>query len=131
MRVACLLKLQIVYAITAILFNVVSLLRIKFDLAGLTDTNPVLGIAVISPIIISAWAALKGYNTLFLAINSALIPLFIYAGIVKHLPNFSLIPLASIFTSPLVLAIVINCFGVIVMTMGLIAILNTHPTGRS
>ena len=131
MRVACLLKLQIVYALTAILFNVVSLLRIKFDQAGLTDTNPALGIAVISPIIISAWAALKGYNTLFLAINSAFIPLLIYAGIVKHLPNLSLLPLASILTSPLVLAIVINCFGVIVMTMGLIAILNTHSTGRS
>jgi len=131
MGLASWLKLQVIYAVVAISFNLVSYWRIKLDLEGLSNTNPLLGIAVISPLLFAVWAAHRGYRKVFIAINSISAPLFFYAGIIKHFSSISSLSWASIVTSPVVLAVVLNCFGVSVMIMGIITIRKTNQTGRS
>lgn len=122
------LKLQIFYALAGISFNLVSYFRIKLDLDVLTNTNPVLGIAIMSTVCFAVWAARKGYRKTFITINLVLTLLLTYAGVIKHLSIIDQLSWVSIFTSPLVLAVAINCFGVAVMMMGVIAILRTNQT---
>ena len=131
MTLSRLLKLQFAYALIATSFNIVSYLRIKLELDGLTNTNPALGIAVIGPVFVAVWAAHKGDRNIYIAINSMLVPLLLYAGIIKHFVGLALLSWVSILTSPLSLAVAINCFGVTVMTLGLIAIFRTHRIGKS
>lgn len=125
------LKLQVIYAMVGMSFNLVSYLRIKLELEGLTSTSPLSGMMVLSLVMLSAFGACKGYKKLFITINSVLAPLLIYAGVITHFSIISSLSWSSILTSPLVVAVAINSFGVAVMTMGLLALLRTNQTRKS
>jgi len=115
-----LLLLQLIYAGTGSLFNFISLVRIAIGDTPLTQTNPAIGILVMSCIAGAASAGLFGFVKTFTVCNLILIPPLLFGGIVPHVLA-SAHQIGSTLLIPLVVAVGINIFGVVVMTLGLVS----------
>ena len=114
------LLLQLIYAGTGSLFNIISLVRIAIGDTPLTQTNPSIGILVMACIAGAASAGLFGYIKTFTVCNLMLIPPLLLGGIVPHVLA-SAHQNGSTLLSPLVVAVGINIFGVVVMTLSLVS----------
>jgi hypothetical protein len=115
-----LIRLQIAYAVAGCLFNLVSLILIALGQSGLTNTSPIAGLIIMAVVSLAALAGLKGYNKILLAINLFLVAPLLYSGVFAHLRVILSNDTASIFQAPLAMAMVINSFGVTVMTLVII-----------
>ncbi|MBL4674177.1 MAG: hypothetical protein JKX81_18095 [Arenicella sp.] len=124
-----LLGLQIVYAVVASLFNLASLRQITLGQPGLTNTSPVAGLIMMVIILIAAVAGLKGYDKVLLAINLLLITPLLYSGIFEHL-RVIFSSDVGVLQAPLGIAVAINSFGAIVMTLVVILFIKLEPSKR-
>jgi hypothetical protein len=115
-----LLELQIAYAVVGSLFNLVSLMQIMLGHPGLTSTSPIAGLTTMAIILLAAIAGINGYYKVLLAINVLLITPLLYSGVFAHLRTILSSDVEVFIQLPLSIAVAINSFGSVVMTLVII-----------
>ncbi len=113
-----LLALQLVYAAAGALFNLVSLWVSHSGAPRLTDTNPILGIIMMTLVAASALIGQRGYLKLFRLTNLVLLVPLLLGGFIKHI--VALTHTAEI-SLPSLLAVSLNFVGIMVMAFGLLS----------
>jgi len=111
MKLAALLRLQVIYVILGILYNAVSLYLISQGGKGLAPTQPVMG--TIS-MIVYALFLIPGFlrkQTVYRILMGLAILVLGYGGVVTHIINIFTQPQRNLSVTSWALAVGINLFG--------------------
>lgn len=116
-------KLQTLYLFLAIAYNMISLFRITLGMEGLAITSPLIGLAVM--IFIGCIISLGsfGYLRAYVVLNTLAFTSVFYSGVYTHISNYFSAAWEPLYLNvmALLLAILINAFGVVVAFMGSMA----------
>jgi hypothetical protein len=129
MKLKNLLKLQFIYGLLGLLFNLISWIFIAYNYQALTSTIPVEGIAAMSiygTFLLTGYFRKIGWYRFLMFIS---IIIFGYGGVVKHIFSLSQSPEFYHSFSAGIIGIIINIFGVVlnlIATLGLFKITTTE-----
>ncbi|MFT6319406.1 MAG: hypothetical protein ACJAT4_000323 [Granulosicoccus sp.] len=129
MKLKNLLKLQFIYCLLGLLFNLISWIFIAYNYQALTSTIPVEGIAAMSiygTFLLTGYFRKIGWYRFLMFIS---IIIFGYGGVVKHIFSLSQSPELYHSFSAGITGIMINIFGVVlnlIATLGLFKITTTE-----
>lgn len=113
MRLKSLLKLQLIYCLLGILFNLISAYLLSQGMKALTPTEPLAGIAVMSIYGLFLLSGKMGQIRLYRVLMGLALVIFLYSGIIKHMVSLSQNPELYFSIGSGVSAIAINLFGLI------------------
>ena len=113
MRLKSLLKLQLIYCLLGILFNLFSAYLLSQGMKALTPTEPLAGIVVMSIYGLFLFSGKMKQLRLYRILMGLAVVIFIYSGIIKHMISLYQSPELYFSIGSGVLAIAINLFGLI------------------
>ncbi|MEL6254316.1 MAG: hypothetical protein AAFR87_20075 [Bacteroidota bacterium] len=113
MKLERLVRLQFIYCLLGILFNVISLYLLSQGNKALTPTEPLAGIVVMSIYGLFLLSGKMRQIRLYRVLMGLAVAIFIYSGIIKHMISLSQSPEVYFSIGSGVLAIAINLFGLI------------------
>lgn len=111
MRLEKLLKLQLLYCLLGILFNLISSYMLSQGMKALTPTEPLAGIMVMSLYGLFLISGKMNQIRLYRILMGLALVIFIYGGIIKHIISLAQNPELYYSTTSGLLAIGINIFG--------------------
>lgn len=89
MALSLLLRLQLVYALAGIGFNIVSYIIMQTGGQQLTATNPVTGFFAMSAYGLCLLAGHGGHIGLYRLLMGVAVPVFLFGGVLVHLDNYA------------------------------------------
>ena len=113
MKLERLLRLQFLYCLLGILFNVISAYLLSQGMKALTPTEPLAGIVVMSIYGLFLLSGKMRQIRLYRVLMGLAVMIFIYSGIIKHMISLTQNPELYFSLASGLIAIAINLFGLI------------------